>query len=131
MIDCACIDGIMWELAITNEDGWKCDRHGAIGYRPDLDRKHIGEKVRSVVFWLHEHGFIYVSNGTMGDVIEDNVVEECQKRDRFDQLTITQLVLADPNLWGHSDYWANEAAGWPRLQQRRAEKEAGQQEMLA
>ena len=50
----------------VNEDGWKClDCNAELGFRPDLDREHLEEKVSSLLGDLHEQKFIYVSNGSM------------------------------------------------------------------
>jgi hypothetical protein len=100
---------VRWELAPVNEDGWRCDRCGKLGYRPDLDRKWVEEKCSAVLFWLDLHEFINVSNGTMGEVLAIDAADRCRKEDRYDQYSIVRFILDDPNLAIHADYWAQRA----------------------
>lgn len=97
-----------WRPA-TNEDGWECGWCGAkLGFRPDLDDELLEIKVRCLLYDFEEADLVYVSNGTMGDAIVAGVEAAARKRHRFDQHTILRLILEDPNLSGHADYWAKE-----------------------
>ncbi|HYF47651.1 MAG TPA: hypothetical protein VD926_15655 [Acidimicrobiales bacterium] len=109
MTECAHAEA-RWELA-TDEDGWACDC-GKLGFRPDLDAELIEEKVGAVLFWLAHHDVVSVSNGTTGDYIVANVAQAARKAGRYDQYTIVSLILSDPNLAGHAEYWAKRSAEW-------------------
>lgn len=107
---CKCVDlDPYWKLA-TNEDGWTCCRcQGKLigepdGFRPDLDRARIGEKVQSILLLMHDGGFIHVSNGGEGESIVEAVAEYCERRERFDQYTIIDkcVELVTRN---HAAYW--------------------------
>jgi hypothetical protein len=93
-----------------NEEGWGCDDCAeTLGYRPDLDRSDTYEKVRSTLFWFHDSKLIYISNGTMSDIVAENVAQRCARENRYDQWTILRFILEDPNLATHGDFWANRA----------------------
>ena len=88
-----------------NEDGWKGFPDEQLGFRPDLDVDLIERKVHGLLLELHEAKFVYVSNGTMGEVITENVVARCRKEDVYDQHSILRFILEDPNLAEDADYW--------------------------
>lgn len=92
----------------TNEDGWMCmSCFEKLGFRPDLDKEEIAQKVSGILNDLHEHDFIYVSNGTTGTVIIHNVSKRCVEEERYDQYFIIKSILEDSNVnWkSHSDFW--------------------------
>lgn len=113
---CAKCDTVSVEhkwLPATNEDGWRCGWcSGGLGFRPDLDRELLDEKVGALLFWLHEAKIVYVSNGTQGEVVTENVATLARGLGQFDQYSLVGLILKDPNLAGHADYWAGEARRW-------------------
>src|SRR4051812_43195141 len=106
MIACSHAD-IIWcavdhQRRALNEAAWKCMSCLAeLGYRPDLDRAHTHTKVHGVLLDFHESQLIYVSNSEMGEVITSNVVRRCQQTDRYDQWTILEYILQDPNMNTH------------------------------
>jgi hypothetical protein len=95
----------------SNEDGWRCSCGKELGFKPDLDKELIYGKINGLLSDLHENKFIHVSNGTQGEFIVMNVLNECEKQDRYDQLFIIQQILSESNIdvKGHSDYWRNES----------------------
>lgn len=98
-----------WHLADCNEDGWKCAECGhAFGFRPDFDREFTLDKVDAILFWLHEHDFLYVSNSTEGDSITSNVAAWCHESGTFDQQSIV-MMLARQGQQRHAEFWRNEA----------------------
>jgi hypothetical protein len=58
-----------------------------------------------------EAGIIYVSNGSTGDCIMENVAFQCKRQGYYDQYTIAKQIMLDPNTdtIGHAKYWAEEA----------------------
>lgn len=112
MADCEHGD-LWWRLAGPNEEGWTCHDCGAeLGFRPDLDRSHTELKVHGLVFAFHESELIYISNGTMGEVIAENVAVRCREKNIYDQLSILRLILDDPNMQPESPFWQNRAERW-------------------
>lgn len=109
-------DSARWELDPHNEAGWSCEDCGKLGFRPDLDAEYVYEKVDGILFWLAHHDIISVSNSTTGEVIAANVSKAAAKVGRYDQYTLIGLILSDPNLAGHADYWAKEAETWLRAE---------------
>ena len=101
----------LWALDTCTEAGWQCADCGAVlGYRPDLDRAQAFEKVRSILFWAHESRLVYVSNGTMGEVVAYNVAARCVTEGLFDSYSILRFILEDPNMASHAAYWQGRAA---------------------
>jgi hypothetical protein len=101
-------------LTGPNEDGWRCNNcDEVLGFRPDLDRSHAGLKVSGILFEFHMANLIYISNGTMGEVITENVVHRCREANTYDQQSILRLILEDPNLSEtHAAFWQNRAERW-------------------
>jgi hypothetical protein len=98
-----------WHLTDCNEDGWKCAECGhAFGFRPDFDREHTLDKVETVLFWLVEHDFLYVSNASEADGVAHEVAKLCRAADEYDQQTIVYL-LAAVGRGGHAAYWREQA----------------------
>jgi len=98
-----------WTLADCNEDGWQCSECAAkLGFRPDFDREHTLDKVETILFWLHEHDFIRVSNATEGDGMAASVARHCHETNTFDQQTIVGLVVSF-GLTRHQEFWRKEA----------------------
>lgn len=97
---------------ICSEDGWKCLTHGWLGFRPDLDRARIELKVHCVLMDFHESKLIYISNGTMGEVISENVAQRCRTENRYDQDNILRFILDDPNMQPDSTFWQTRAERW-------------------
>lgn len=94
----------------VNEEGWAClDCDVKFGFRPDLDREWTEMKVRALVMDFHESKLIYISNGTMGDVIAVNVAYRCAETGQYDQWSILEYILQDPNVSGHGAFWKNRA----------------------
>lgn len=105
-------DGNMLYRPNVNE-AWTCFCQTDLGFRPDLDRRLLEIKIRGLLFDLHESRYIYVSNGSMGDIVVANTADECRKQDRYDQATILKLLLSDANIDGHiAEFWANRAERW-------------------
>jgi hypothetical protein len=101
------IKNIFYHNAI-NEDGWQCHCGEVLGFRPDLDRLLIFSKVMGIMQDLHEHKFIYFSNGTEGESICEYITERCNKEKRYDQYFIIKEIFAIR--WeGHSDFWKKKA----------------------
>lgn len=106
-------DGYVFYYRAINEDGWKCDGcNTQLGFRPDLDDRLLRQKVSGFVHDLHEAKFIYVSNGTMGEIITENVEGRCRTEDRFDQYAILAYILTDHSLLGDGDYWRKQRNRW-------------------
>jgi hypothetical protein len=98
-----------------SEAGWTCvDCDTSLGFRPDLDRAYTELKVHAILLDFHESKLIYISNGTEGGIIADNVALRCRDERRYDQWSILRFILEDPNLNGHGDFWANRAERWLR-----------------
>jgi hypothetical protein len=96
-----------------NEDAWRCDDcPEVLGFRPDLDRRATFTKVRGILLDFHESNLIYISNGTMGDIIAENVVSRCCDTNRYDQWSILAFILEDPNMASHAPFWQNRAERW-------------------
>lgn len=94
----------------TNEKGWyclNCDfRPGEPpGFSPQLDVEQCEEKVNSLLTQLHNQELLYISNADMGEAIVEDVVERCHQSQRYDQRSILEFILTDPNI--RSDYWVN------------------------
>lgn len=100
-----------WRLDACSEEGWHCSCGAPLGFRPDLDRERVEEKVDSVLLMAHETDFLHVSNGTEGAIITANVAQRCRQENRFDQLSILRFILDDPNigLESHAAFWRKEA----------------------
>jgi hypothetical protein len=101
-----------WHLADCNEDGWKCAECGASlgddGFSPDHDRVHIRDKVETILFWLVEHDFLYVSNATEADGITAQVANQCRSVDAYGQQFIV-YHLAAYRLPRHVEFWREQA----------------------
>lgn len=98
-----------WHLADCNEDGWKCAECGhAFGFRPDFDREHTHDKVDTILFWLHEQDFIYISNSSEGASLTHAVAEKCRETNTYDQQSIIHLIVSH-GLAGHAAFWREEA----------------------
>lgn len=93
----------------VNESGWNCFDCGVLlpgepnGYRPDLDRSHIAEKVSGLLFELSESNWIHVSNGTGGEILSSMVAEKCRQTGFYDQSAIVRYIMETDT--SHSDYW--------------------------
>lgn len=94
----------------VNEEGWKCFHCNSLmpgepdGYRPDLDRERIEDKVYGLMNDLHENKFIYISNGSGGDIIVGEVSAKCKASGLYDQISIIKYIL-EVGEEGHADYW--------------------------
>lgn len=94
----------------VNEQGWKCFNCGSLlpgepdGYRPDLDRDRVKDKVYGLMNDLHENKFIYISNGTGGDILVEQVAAHCKRAGLYDQISIMQYILALGEE-GHAKFW--------------------------
>ena len=98
-----------WNLADCNEDGWQCaDCDGRLGFRPDLDREHIDEKIDTILFWLVEHEFLYVSNATEGAGLVQSVAFQCRSVGAYDQQFII-YHLAAQGLPSHIAFWRKQS----------------------
>lgn len=98
-----------WHLADCNEDGWKCaECLHVFGFRPDFDREHTRDKVETILFWLVEHDFIYVSNASEADGVVASIAKHCREANTFDQQTIIVLI-AGFGITGHAAFWRNQA----------------------
>ena len=117
MADCE-HDELTWRAATPrrealNEEAWECIDCGTVlGFRPDLDRSHTEIKAHCILLDFHESKLIYVSNGTMGQIIADNVAARCRAENRYDQDSILRFILADPNMNPASTFWQNRAERW-------------------
>lgn len=98
-----------WHLADCNEDGWKCaECKHAFGFRPDFDREHTHDKVETILFWLVEQDFLYVSNASEADGVVASVVDWCSEKDTYDQQTIVHRI-AEYGLTRHAEFWRDQA----------------------
>jgi len=102
-------------FAAINEDGWRCVRCDVSpgeppGFSPEHDRALIENKVNGLLHDLADAKLVHVSNGSAGEAIMAVVSAECRKRGRFDQGTITMLIV---EAWakGHAEYWAKVSDG--------------------
>jgi hypothetical protein len=110
--DCGHTD-IIWRLDSCTEEGWGCLYCDVkLGFRPDLDRSHTELKVNGILFDFHEAKLIYVSNGTMGEIISENVAVRCRTENRYDQKSILRFIMDDPNMMPKSTFWQNRAERW-------------------
>ncbi|TMC48539.1 MAG: hypothetical protein E6J20_18710 [Chloroflexi bacterium] len=93
-----------------DEAAWVClDCDTVLGLRPDLDRSHTEIKTHCIPLDFHELKLIYVSNGTMGLVIAENVAARCREQNRYDQWSILAFILDDRNLNTHGQFWQDRA----------------------
>lgn len=98
-----------WHLADCNEDGWKCaECLHVFGFRPDFDRAHVVEKVETILFWLVEHDFYYVSNATEADGLAHAVAKHCRESNTYDQQTIVVLITSF-GIQSHAAFWRKQA----------------------
>lgn len=98
-----------WTPADCNEDGWQCAACGhKFGFRPDFDREHTRDKVDTILFWLVEHDFYYVSNATEADGLAHAVAKHCIDTNTYDQQTIVCLIVAR-GIQSHAAYWRKQA----------------------
>jgi hypothetical protein len=98
-----------WHLADCNEDGWKCaECERPLGFRPDLDREHTDEKVETILFWLVEHDFIYVSNASEASGVVAQIVNSCHASNTYDQQSIVHAIAAF-GLARHQAFWRDQA----------------------
>ena len=90
-----------------NEEGWKCSCGFKFGFRPDLDKKMLYTKIDGILQDLVSNGFVWVSNGTSGICIVNNVMQRCLKEDRFDQYSILLFLFQEGNIdvEGHAKFW--------------------------
>lgn len=104
-------DDLVWWLDSCTEAGWGChDCDAKLGFRPDLDRSHIELKCHGIVFEFHLAKLIYISNGTMGEIVAENVAARCRSENIYDQQSILKFILEDPNIErGHAAFWQNRA----------------------
>ena len=116
MTDCCATPEPTWYGAMPtrealNEEAWQCLGCGAqLGFRPDLDREHTYMKVRCILTDFHESKLIYVSNGTIGGIVACTVAARCQETNRYDQQSILEFILSEPNMSAtHATFWQNRA----------------------
>lgn len=108
-----------WKRCV-NEDGWRdaSDPNTSLGFRPDLDREHIEAKVNALMLDLHDQTFIYISNGTEGEIVANRVVRRCREKGRFDQISILHWIIVeayDIEIWydsRHGQFWQDRAVEW-------------------
>lgn len=97
----------------VNEDGWECGHCGAhLGYRPDLDKALIENKVTGLLMDLCDAKFLHVSNGSEAEGVIGQVEAQCRSRGRYDQYTILHLLVEACGRERHAVYWAGQAAQW-------------------
>jgi hypothetical protein len=100
-----------WHLAGCNEDGWKCAECGTLlgsdGFSPQFDREHTSDKVDTILFWLHEHDFTYVSNSDQGASMVAMVVRRCHAENTFDQQSIVKFLIDTDTT--HAAFWRGQA----------------------
>lgn len=113
-MNCPECDGSEWAWYLAdNEEGWKCLDCGhkpgePPGYSPELDREEIGSKIYSILLELTqshstEPGFVYVSNGSMGDGIVAVTAAWCRETGHYDQASIAWKCIE--NCGAKSDFW--------------------------
>lgn len=104
----------------TNEDGWKCLACGKeLGFRPDLDQRCAYEKISGLLMELQEREFVYVSNGTEGDIVTENVLTAIRDAGTYDQYSILKAILDEPNIGTerHAEFWHKRAETWLKERQ--------------
>lgn len=111
MDKCECKDPDAFYYPATNEDGWKClNCMKALGFRPDLDREFIYEKVEGIMQDMQMSNLAYFSNSTEGHMIASQVASECSRQNLYDQATIIleimRVVQPDKSL-----FWQSKASG--------------------
>jgi hypothetical protein len=99
----------------ATEAGWKCSacpfKPGEPpGFSPGLDRSHTQIKVMGLLLDLHNHDFVYVSNGSHGEGLEHTVAERCKAEGRFDQYSILLFIL-EAMTPSHAKYWKGVSDG--------------------
>ena len=104
-----------WYSNFVTEAGWKCclcnEKPGEPpGFSPALDRAELERKVCAVMSDLHDANFIYISNGSGGDMLTADVVEWCRRQNRFDQGSIAFFILATV-VPSHAKYWGEVSEG--------------------
>jgi hypothetical protein len=110
MSDCK-HENAQWRLTGCNEDGWHCDDCNAkIGFSPRHDRELVLSKVETILFWLHEQDFIYVSNSDQGDFWSTQVANRCVAENRYDQSSIVMFLVGLDCDDHHVKYWQDKAA---------------------
>jgi Zn-dependent M32 family carboxypeptidase len=82
----------------------------ALGFRPDLDREFIYEKVEGIMQDMQMSNLAYFSNSTEGHMIASQVASECSRQNLYDQATIIleimRVVQPDKSL-----FWQSKASG--------------------
>lgn len=105
----ACKHSPQWRLADCNEDGWHCaECDTKLGFRPDFDHEHTRDKVETILFFLVEADFLYVSNATEGESLTAYVAHQCRTSNNYTQQAIVHFIVAH-DLASHNAYWRNEA----------------------
>jgi len=111
---CECkLPDAYYYLAV-NEGGWKCVccsnpvAGDPPGYSPKLDREEIWRKVSGILNDLHMLNVVYISNGTMGDMLTGTVADICVKKGHYDQYTIASEILGQLTK-SHAEFWAKKA----------------------
>lgn len=104
---------LRWDLDPTNEAGWVCrdceHKPGEPpGFSPEADRQHTDEKVSAILFWLHNHELVYVSNGSEGHHIVARVAKRCATEDTYDQTSIVRFICDERDT---ATYWRGIAQG--------------------
>lgn len=99
----------------TNEAGWRCcvcnyKPGEPPGFAPGLDRAELYRKVWGLLLDLTNANLVYVSNGSGGDALAEDVAAVCEKLDRYDQYTILRELLG-AMAKSHGEYWAKVSVG--------------------
>ena len=114
-----------WELSPCKEDGWKCyDCGEKFGFRPDFDKKYLFWKVYHLMHNLHGSDLIYISNGSQGDCMTQNVMHRCEEEKVYDQYSIILFIMQEPNMdtKGHAEFWSKESKRFLRNRKKYLEK---------
>lgn len=122
MITCAKCNGkeFRWRSSPCNEDGWECcscnNKPGEpSGFCPQLDRELVAVKIHDLLLALSGHlggtEFIYVSNGSMGEVVVASVAAACRATSFYDQGYILTRILVALGEANGSDYWQRISKG--------------------
>lgn len=109
-----CQHEFYWYAAM-NEEGWRCctckHKPGEPpGFSPALDRSLIAIKVMCLLNDLSNANLVYVSNGTGGDELAEDVARQCQAREIYDQRSILGFLLSRMT-HGHAKYWKEVSDG--------------------
>jgi hypothetical protein len=90
----------------NGDNGWKCVNCSFVPPEPEQERlSHdmLAMKIYGITQDLFDDKWIYIPNGSTGEVIQINILNACIKAKRNDELFIAQCAFSDPNVDLHDE----------------------------